>query len=103
MERVSQKRVTRAVVCSQLGAEDLLEYRDDWPVGTCEPGQVRIHVRAASVNFPDTLVIRGQYQYKPDPPFVPGNECAGVVGEVGESVEGLAVGDRVLALVGTGA
>ena len=60
-------------------------------------------VRAASVNFPDTLIIRGQYQYKPNLPFVPGNECAGVVVEVGGSVDGLSVGDRVLALVGTGA
>jgi NADPH2:quinone reductase len=95
--------MTRAVVCSKLGDEDLLEYRDDWPVGPCGPGQVRIDVRAASVNFPDTLVIRGLYQHKPDLPFVPGNECAGVLVEVGASVEGLSVGDRVLALVGTGA
>ena len=94
---------TRAVVCSKLGDEDLLECRDDWPIRSCDPDQVRIDVRAASVNFPDTLIIRGQYQYKPDPPFVPGNECAGVVVEVGASVDGLSVGDRVLALVGTGA
>ena len=95
--------MTRAVVCSKLGDEHLLEYRDDWPLRPCGAGQVRIDVRAASVNFPDTLIIRGQYQYKPNLPFVPGNECAGVVVEVGESAEGLSVGDRVLALVGTGA
>lgn len=89
-------------MCSQLGDEHLLVYRDDWPAGSCGPGQVRIDVKAASVNFPDTLIIRGQYQYKPELPFVPGNECAGVVVEV-DSVDGLAEGDRVLALVGTGA
>jgi NADPH:quinone reductase len=95
--------MTHAMVCSQLGGEDLLEYRDDWPVAPCGRGQVRIDVKAASVNFPDTLIIRGQYQHKPDLPFVPGNECAGVVVEVGESVDALSVGDRVLALVGNGA
>jgi len=103
MQDGSEGRATRAVVCSQLGDEHLLEYRDDWPVGPCEPGKVRIDVRAASVNFPDTLIIRGQYQHKPDLPLVPGNECSGVVVEVGESVDGVSVGDRVLALVGTGA
>lgn len=95
--------MTRALVCNRLGDEDLLAYRDDWPVGPCGPGQVRIDVKSASVNFPDTLVIRGLYQQKPNLPFVPGNECAGVVVEVGESAGELSVGDRVLALVGTGA
>lgn len=95
--------MTRAVVCRELGGEHLLELDEQWSVGPCGPSQVRIDVRAASVNLPDTLVIRGLYQYKPDLPFVPGNECAGVISEVGRSVDGLAVGDRVLALLGTGA
>jgi NADPH2:quinone reductase len=55
------------------------------------------------VNFPDTLVIRGEYQYKYDPPFVPGHECSGTVLEAGGEVEGLSVGDRVLAMTGVGA
>jgi NADPH2:quinone reductase len=94
----------RALVCARLEGEDGLELRDDWPIpDTCGPNQVRISVRAASVNFPDSLVIRGRYQMKPDPPFVPGNECAGVVTEVGGEVQRLAVGDRVLALTGIGA
>ena len=59
------------------------------------PADVRIAVRAASVNFPDTLVIRGEYQYKYDPPFVPGHESSGTLTEVGADVDGLAVGDRV--------
>jgi len=93
----------RALVCTKLGGEDFLEVQDDWPSEPCGPGQVRIQVTAASVNFPDTLIIRDLYQIKKEPPFVPGNEAAGVVVEVGASVEGLAVGDRVLALTGTGA
>lgn len=93
----------RALVCAAIGGEDHLEVRPDWPEPACGPGQVRIDVAAASVNFPDVLIIRDQYQMKAEPPFVPGNECAGVVAEVGPDVAGFAVGDRVLALSGTGA
>jgi NADPH:quinone reductase len=93
----------RALVCTELGGEDLLEVRDDWPARPCGPTQVRISTRAASVNFPDVLVIRGLYQMKPDLPFVPGNECSGVVTEVGADLRGIAEGDRVLSLLGTGA
>jgi len=61
------------------------------------PGQVRIAVKAAGVNFPDTLIIRDLYQFKPSRPFAPGGEVAGVVEATGEGVDGLDVGDRVLA------
>jgi len=64
------------------------------------PGQVLIDVQAAGVNFPDTLIIEGRYQFKPDPPFVPGGEASGVVIAVGEGVDGIAAGDRVIS-VGT--
>jgi NADPH2:quinone reductase len=95
---------TRALVCTRLDGEDGLELRDDWAVpDELGPNQVRIAVRAASVNFPDALITRGQYQMKAEPPFVPGNECAGVVTEVGTDVTRVAVGDRVLALLGVGA
>jgi NADPH:quinone reductase len=94
----------RALVCARLDGEDGLELRDDWPTpAACGPNQVRIAVQAASVNFPDVLIIRGEYQLKAAPPFVPGNECAGVVTEVGADVRRVAVGDRVLALTGVGA
>jgi NADPH2:quinone reductase len=93
----------RALVCTSLTGEDGLEVRDNWPESpACSPTQVRIHVHAASVNFPDTLITRGLYQIKREPPFVPGNECAGIVAEVGDAVQGIAVGDRVLALTGVG-
>ena len=89
--------------------EEGLEIREDWPASPCGPQQVRIAVHAASVNFPDTLITRGLYQMRVDPPFVPGNEGAGVIPEVGSEVasaigaDGLSVGDRVLTLTGTGA
>ena len=94
----------RAVVCTSLTGEDGLEVRDDWPEpGPCAPAQVRIAMHAVSVNFPDTLITRGLYQQHLDPPFVVGNEGAGVVAEVGSDVTGLSVGDRVLTLTGSGA
>jgi NADPH2:quinone reductase len=91
-----------ALVCPELGGEDVLRI-EELPAPECGPDDVRIAVRAASVNFPDTLVIRGEYQYKYDPPFVPGHESSGTLTEVGADVEGLAVGDRVLAMTGIGA
>jgi NADPH2:quinone reductase len=94
----------RALVCTRLDGEDGLEPRTDWPEpGPVGPTQVRLAVEAASVNFPDTMITRGRYQLRRDPPFVPGNEAGGVVIEVGTAVHGFAVGDRVLALTGVGA
>lgn len=91
-----------ALVCPELGGEEVLRI-EELPAAECGPGDVRIAVRAASVNFPDTLVIRGEYQYKYEPPFVPGHESSGTLTEVGADVDGLAVGDRVLAMTGIGA
>ena len=62
------------------------------------PGQVLIATRAASINFPDTLMIRDLYQFKPARPFAPGGEVAGVVEAVGEGATKVKPGDRVLAL-----
>ncbi len=64
--------------------------------------QVRIRIRAAGLNFPDTLIIRDLYQMKPPRPFAPGGEIAGEIEAVGEGVTGLSVGDRVLAMCGSG-
>jgi NADPH2:quinone reductase len=71
---------------------------------TPEPaqGQVRVAIRAASLNFPDILVVQGKYQFKPTPPFVPGSEFAGTVEAVGDGVSHLSVGDRVGGFGSTG-
>jgi NADPH2:quinone reductase len=61
-----------------------------------KPGQVRVAVRAAGINFPDVLMAAGEYQLKPELPFTPGMEAAGDVSEVAGDVPGLAVGDRVI-------
>src|SRR5437899_574672 len=60
-------------------------------------GQVVVSVKAAGVNFPDTLIIQGKYQFKPEPPFSPGGEVAGVIKEIGDGVTRLKRGDRVIA------
>ncbi|WP_077033802.1 NADPH:quinone oxidoreductase family protein [Pelomonas sp. KK5] len=71
---------------------------------TPEPaaGQIRVAIKAASLNFPDLLIIQNKYQMKPPLPFVPGTEFAGVVDAIGEGVKGLKVGDAVAAFGGTG-
>ena len=59
-------------------------------------------MKACAINFPDTLIIRDLYQFKPPRPFAPGGEIAGVIEAVGEGVEGFAVGDKVMAGIGNG-
>lgn len=65
-------------------------------------GQVLIRVHAAGLNFPDTLMIRDLYQFRPERPFAPGGEIAGEILSIGEGVTDLAPGDRVLAMIGHG-
>lgn len=91
----------KAVLCVEHGPPEALVVRD---IPTPEPGrgQVRIKVHAAGVNFPDTLIIQNLYQFKPALPFSPGGEAAGVVDAVGEGVDDLAIGDRVVAMTGNG-
>jgi NADPH2:quinone reductase len=71
---------------------------------TPEPavGQIRVAIKAASLNFPDLLIIQNKYQMKPPLPFVPGTEFAGVVDAIGEGVKGFKLGDAVAAFAGTG-
>jgi NADPH:quinone reductase-like Zn-dependent oxidoreductase len=66
------------------------------------PGQVRIAVKACSINFPDVLMIQDLYQFKPPRPYSPGGEVAGVIDALGEGVSGWQVGDRVIAMLGSG-
>jgi NADPH:quinone reductase len=92
----------RALLCSQLTGPDALEVRD---IAKPEPGagEIRLRVEAASVNFPDVLMVQGLYQFKPPLPFVPGCEAAGVVDAVGAAVSRCKVGDRVLCIGQQGA
>jgi NADPH:quinone reductase len=91
----------RAVVCKSLGEPQDLVVEDVPPPPLTGDG-VRIRVRAAGLNFADTLIIAGKYQVKPAPPFTPGFEVAGEVIEVGPQVSRVRPGDRVLAVVDWG-
>lgn len=91
----------RALVCRSLGSIDALEVAEiESP--RLGPGQVRIQVRASGVNFPDILMVEGKYQVKPELPFIPGLEVAGVVLECAQGVNGVRPGDRVLAFARRG-
>ena len=92
----------RAAVCRTLGSPDVLsvEMIDD---AALAPGDVRVAVAAAGVNFPDLLMGAGGYQFKPPLPFVPGMESAGTVLETGGDVAHVRVGDRVILRQRTGA
>ena len=84
----------KAIVCEQYGLPNTLVYKDI-TIGKPKAGQVRVAIKACSVNFPDTLIIQGLYQFKPPVPFTPGNDIAGVVLELGPDVKHLKVGDEV--------
>jgi NADPH2:quinone reductase len=91
----------RAVVCSELGPPDRMRLqrllREPLAAGT-----VRVCIRAAGINFPDLLTVQGLYQHRPQLPFVPGMEAAGVVAETAPGVGGIAVGDKVIVRLRTG-
>lgn len=92
----------KAMVCRAWGGPESLSL-EELQLPALGPKDVRIKVHAAGLNFPDTLMIAGKYQFKPSFPFAPGMECAGEISAVGEKVSDLKVGDRVMATTGHGA
>ena len=92
----------KAVLCRTFGPPENLTV-EDVPAPTPGPGEVIVAMKAASVNFPDVLIIENKYQLKPELPFSPGSELAGVVAAVGESVTHVKPGERVIAVTGYGA
>ena len=90
-----------AVVCRELGPPERLRL-ETFASAPLAPGQVRVAVHAAGINFPDILMAAGEYQLKPELPFTPGVEAAGEVIEV-NGAAGVAVGDRVIVKMRHGA
>ena len=91
----------KAILCRELASPaklELAEIADPTP----GPGEVRVRVKAVGLNFFDTLMLAGTYQFRPELPFSPGAECAGVIDALGEGVSGWRVGDRVAAFPGHG-
>jgi NADPH2:quinone reductase len=92
----------KAVLCKQFGPPDSLVV-EELASPRAGPGEAVVSVKAASVNFPDVLIIQNKYQFKPPLPFSPGSELAGVVKEVGPGVQGFRPGDKVMAFTTYGA
>jgi len=90
----------KAVVCTSFEAGLTIE---DLPEPVVEPGMVKVRVKACALNFFDTLIIRGKYQFRPEPPFSPSAEFSGIVEEIGEGVTRFAPGDAVLGYIKWGA
>ena len=92
----------KAILCTQFGTPDELELADI-PQPAAGPGEAVVRIKAAALNFFDTLIIAGKYQHKPLFPFSPAAEFAGVVESIDPGVTGIAPGDRVMASTGWGA
>jgi NADPH2:quinone reductase len=84
----------KALVCNNYGPIDQLEFKNP-PDPIPLEDEVVIDVAYSSINFPDTLIVQGLYQVKPQVPFIPGHECSGVVSATGSNVTNFAIGDRV--------
>ena len=86
----------RAVVCEAFGGPEVLALRevpDPPPPG---PGELQVRIQARGVQYVDVLMLAGKYQFRPEPPFIPGSEGAGEVVAVGPDVTGFEPGDRVM-------
>jgi NADPH2:quinone reductase len=92
----------KAVVCRELGPPESLRL-ESFASMPLAPGQVRVAIRAAGINFPDILMAAGEYQLKPPLPFTPGVEASGDVVEVDRAAQGVAVGDKVIVKLRHGA
>jgi NADPH2:quinone reductase len=87
-------------VCKEFGPPENLVV-EEWADPVPGPGEVLVDVKASAVTFPDTLMLEDKYQFKAPPPYVPGGEVAGVVSALGEGVDSLSVGDRIVGGLGT--
>lgn len=91
----------QAWICEQASGVETLKWQD-LTLPDLRDGELRVAIKAASLNYPDLLIVQGKYQFKPALPFVPGTEFSGIVEAVGAGVRGFKVGDRVAAFAGTG-
>src|SRR5215469_14566223 len=92
----------KAVLCRKFGPPDELELVD-LPEPQPGPGEAVVRIKAAALNFFDTLIVAGKYQHKPPFPFSPAAEFSGIVESVGAGVSHVAPGDRVIGWTGWGA
>jgi NADPH:quinone reductase len=86
----------KAVVCERFGGPEVLALRELPAPPPPGPGEVQVRILARGVQYVDVLMLAGKYQFRPEPPFVPGNEGAGEIVALGPDVSGVALGDRVM-------
>jgi NADPH:quinone reductase len=86
----------KAMVCEAFGGPEVLAYRDVPDPPPPDAGEIQVRIRARGVQYVDVLMLAGKYQFRPEPPFIPGGEAAGEVIAVGPDVTGFRVGDRVM-------
>ena len=91
----------KALLSHAPGGPEMLELAE-LPDPVPAKGQLLVRVKACAINYPDVLIIEDKYQFRPERPFAPGGEIAGIVEAVGENVEGWSEGDRVIAMIGHG-
>ncbi|MDQ3140182.1 MAG: NADPH:quinone oxidoreductase family protein [Pseudomonadota bacterium] len=91
----------KALLSRAPGGPETLELAE-LPAPAPGTGQLLVRVKACAINYPDVLIIEDKYQFRPERPFAPGGEIAGVVEALGEGAEGWAVGDRLIAMLGHG-
>ena len=91
----------KALLSRAPGDPETLELAE-LPDPVAGPGQLLVDVRACAINYPDVLIIEDKYQFRPERPFAPGGEIAGVIAMVGEGVSGWSAGDRIIAMLGHG-
>ncbi len=91
----------KALLSEAVGGPETLKL-SDLPEPHAAAGQVIVAVKACAINYPDVLIIEDKYQFKPQRPFAPGGEIAGIIESVGEGVTGWSAGDRVVAVIGHG-
>src|SRR5271170_4393005 len=94
--RGSGEQAMQAVVCEAFGGPEVLALREAPDPPPPAPGEVQVRIMSRGVQYVDVLMLAGKYQFRPDPPFVPGNEGAGEVVAVGPSVSRFRVGDPVM-------
>ncbi|HEY8289852.1 MAG TPA: NADPH:quinone oxidoreductase family protein [Acetobacteraceae bacterium] len=93
----------KAMICERFGGPDTLALRDVPDPAPPGPGEIQVRIAARGVQYVDVLMLAGKYQFRPEPPFIPGNEGSGHVVALGEGVTGFAVGDAVMTRQSLGA
>jgi NADPH2:quinone reductase len=93
----------KAMVCEAFGGPEVLALREAPDPAPPAKGEIQVRIAARGVQYVDVLMLAGKYQFRPEPPFIPGSEAAGTVVAVGEGVSGFGVGDRVMSRHSLGA